>query len=102
MVLYLPSTQVYVAANPGHEMLSAHNQRNTLQHNFWRDNKHLQGRAARKLHPNHLTFLKELADEIAEVENGDRPTVNSPCFAFLDGSLRDVLDAVRLLSLTSF
>jgi hypothetical protein len=85
-VYYLPSTQVHTSVNPELHAVYAATQRATLRHNLWCDNKHLQGRNSGTLHPNHIAFLTELAQDSA--------SPNSHCEQFVDSTFNDVLDAV--------
>jgi hypothetical protein len=97
MVYYLPSTQVHTATDPEPEAIYTAAQRAVLRHDRWCDKAHLLGKAAQRLHPNHAAFVKELKNEIEELE---ATKSLKPAFApqFIESSFKDVLDAVRHIS----
>jgi hypothetical protein len=93
MVHYLPSTQVHTATDPEPEAIYMAAQRAVLRYGRWCDNLHL-GKTAKRLHPNHAAFVKELKQEIEELEVTKNPRPASTA-QFIESSFNDVLDAVR-------
>ena len=82
-------------ANPESTVHSMAAQRAILRYDSWCDGQHLLGQNQGSLHPKHIAFLHEYANENHTVTlRKVNAKMKAPCLDLIEHTFRDVLDSV--------